>query len=63
MFWYTVHATTVVLVFIWGEGGGGVGWYCHLWPVIGMCMCMCLGLKQGIVLQETDQLVENYSLY
>ena len=25
MFWYTVHATTVVLVFIWGEGGRG-GW-------------------------------------
>ena len=23
MFWYTVHATTVVLVFIWGEGGEG----------------------------------------
>ena len=22
MFWYTAHATTVVLVFIWGEGGG-----------------------------------------
>ena len=25
MFWYTVHATTVVLVFIWGGGGGGGG--------------------------------------
>ena len=25
MFWYTVHATTVVLVFISGEGGGEWG--------------------------------------
>ena len=27
MFWYTAHAKTVVLVFIWGEGGGGAAIY------------------------------------
>ena len=63
MFWYTAHATTVVLVFIWGEGGGRC---CHLWPIIGICHCEGYGFQavySGIGYMNQRVWVQNRVLF